>query len=268
MDHHHHHPLGQSEGVGGSGIGDPFDDLHLEEVITCPQGSELIATTVYGVFADLARVGPGRRAPFFAAIQVTGPPVAGVQGRGRPPRQHLVDQMAGSDGSLPDPAGDAAVEVGHDRVPVAVEVWFGQVGGDQAHPATDVEADPTRRDHAATFDGGGRHPADREPIAPVDVGHGEGGLDDARQVGDVRHLGRRLVLADHLHQGIGGEDDPGYVHSSRGRDLPAEVRDSRQVHGYNPGLSGRLAPGAKVRHRSTPGRTSPRRVAPPPGRGR
>src|SRR5690606_32103880 len=100
----------------------PFDDLHLEEVIPRPQGSELIATTVYGVFADLARVGSGRRALLLAAVQVPGPPVAGVQGRGRPPRQHFVDQTTGSDGSLPDPSRDVAVEVGHDRVPVPVEV--------------------------------------------------------------------------------------------------------------------------------------------------
>ena len=55
---------------------------------------------------------------------------------------------------------------------------------------------------------GGRHAADAEAVAPVDVGHGQAGHLDARQKGDVGHLFRRLVVADLLDQPLVGEDSP------------------------------------------------------------
>src|SRR5262249_34863438 len=58
----------------------------------------------------------------------------------------------------------------------------------EAHAAVDVEADAAGRDHAALGRIEGRHAADREAVAPVNVGHRERRADDARQARDVRDL--------------------------------------------------------------------------------
>ena len=76
---------------------------------------------------------------------------------------------------------------------------------------------PARR--PAGGDVGGRHPADREAVAPVDVGHGVGGADDPGQGGHVRHLLHRLVLDRPGEQSRWRHDDPARFHVPD-RDLP------------------------------------------------
>ena len=70
----------------------------------------------------------------------------------------------------------------------------------QPHAAIDVVAHTARRDHAPFLRIGCANAADAEAIAPMDIGHREAGILDARQKGDVRHLLRRLILADRLDQ--------------------------------------------------------------------
>jgi len=65
----------------------------------------------------------------------------------------------------------------------------------QAHAAVDVVAHAAGRQHALVGVEGG-HPADREAVAPVDVGHRDRVAQDAGQVGDVDHLLGAAVLAD------------------------------------------------------------------------
>ena len=81
-----------------------------------------------------------------------------------------------------------------------------EVGAHQPHAAVDVVADAARRNHAPFGRIGGRHAADAEAVAPVDVGHGEAGHLDARQEGDVGHLLGGLIGANLLDQPLVGED--------------------------------------------------------------
>ena len=67
-----------------------------------------------------------------------------------------------------------------------------QPRAEQAHPAVDVVAHAAGGDDAL-FQVEGRHAADGEAVAPVDVGHGQGGAHDPRQGCDVGHLLQALV---------------------------------------------------------------------------
>ena len=66
------------------------------------------------------------------------------------------------------------------------------VAAQQAHAAPDVVADPARRDDAVVDAERGDAP-DREPVPPVDVGHGVRSPDDPRQAGDVTNLLERVL---------------------------------------------------------------------------
>ena len=65
--------------------------------------------------------------------------------------------------------------------------------------------------------------ADREPVAPMDVGHGQRVLHDARQAGDVGDLFEGLVGDQVREQLLGREDQAGHVHAGlvAGGDQPA-----------------------------------------------
>jgi hypothetical protein len=89
-------------------------------------------------------------------------------------------------------------ELGHDVSGSAAGSRRGQTGAQQPDAAVDVVADAARRDHPLVGVHR-RHPADREAVAPVDVGHGDRGADDPRQVGDVGHLLEAGVAADVVH---------------------------------------------------------------------
>jgi hypothetical protein len=71
--------------------------------------------------------------------------------------------------------------------PVADELVVLDRQSEQAHPAVDVVADSSGRDHAVIDRRRGYAP-DREAVALVDVRHRQRGIDDAGQRGDVRQL--------------------------------------------------------------------------------
>ena len=88
-----------------------------------------------------------------------------------------------------------------------LDVGGRQVRPDEADAAVDVVADAAGRDDAALRRVGGRHAADRKPVAPVDVGHGQAGPLDAGERGHVGHLLGGVVVADLLDQrGVGVDD--------------------------------------------------------------
>ena len=88
-----------------------------------------------------------------------------------------------------------------------------EIGAHEPNAAVDVVAYSARRDHSAFIGIGGTHAADAEAIAPVDVGHGQAGVLDAGQKGDVGDLLRRLVLFELGHQRFAGEDQPVHAHA-------------------------------------------------------
>jgi hypothetical protein len=87
----------------------------------------------------------------------------------------------------PHPRGDGPEQRVHQLAQARADLILGQGRPDQPHAAVDVEADAPRRDDAGVGPEGG-HSADREAVAPVAVGHAEGGADDAGQAGDVGDL--------------------------------------------------------------------------------
>src|SRR5581483_10779688 len=92
--------------------------------------------------------------------------------------------------------------------------------------AVDVVPDATRR-HDALFFVERRDPADREAVAPVDVGHREGRADDPRKRRDVRDLLERSVVDDASRHRSVRVHDPGNAHprtECRG-ETPSEVVD-------------------------------------------
>ncbi len=81
----------------------------------------------------------------------------------------------------------------------------------QSDPAVDVISDGARRKDTIP-DIGGYDSSDGQAVSLVDVWHGEGGLDDSRQEGAVRHLLQGEVLHDRFHQTLIGIDDPWNPH--------------------------------------------------------
>jgi hypothetical protein len=90
----------------------------------------------------------------------------------------------------------------------------------QAHTARDVEPDTAGRHDATRVDVGRRHTADREPVAPVHVGHGERGDDDPGERGDIHRLVQRPVAGDVGQQLLGREHDPRDAHRAVPLDPP------------------------------------------------
>ena len=104
-----------------------------------------------------------------------------------------------------------------------------QARAEQAHPAVDVVA------HAAGGDDAlirveGRHAADGEAVAPVDVGHSQGGTHDPRQGGDVGHLLEALVGLKAREHLLGTKDQPPGAHLALPRNLPAVLVDLPQLN--------------------------------------
>src|SRR4051812_23832548 len=73
--------------------------------------------------------------------------------------------------------------------------------------------------------------ADREAVALVDVGHGDGVLPDAWQRSDVDELLEGTVADDLVEHPLGRVDAAGHAHvvAIRLRDLPKEVVEALQV---------------------------------------
>src|SRR5690606_21076990 len=91
---------------------------------------------------------------------------------------------------------------------------------EEADTAIDVVADAARGDHSLV-DVERRDAADREAVAPMDVGHADRRPDDPRKTGDVRDLLDRSVVADVLHEPVVREDNAVRQHRADSRDPKA-----------------------------------------------
>ncbi|MCU0277082.1 MAG: hypothetical protein MUF02_09600 [Acidobacteria bacterium] len=111
------------------------------------------------------------------------------------------------------------------------ELAGGYGTGQQAHAAIDVVAHSARQDDAAGG-GKGRHAADAEAIAVMDVGHGQRTSDEAGQAGHVDHLLDRGIIQRVLQDLACGEDLGIGGHGPVGRpaQAPATGGDLLEVH--------------------------------------
>ena len=111
-------------------------------------------------------------------------------------------------------------------------------GPHQPHAAVDVEADAAGRDHAVVAVHG-RHAADGETVALVNIGHGQARPHDSRQRGHVHGLFQREVLADLRHQGLAGVHHDVRPHAPG---LIAGNAMAQRVDGFDPNQISNTAP--------------------------
>ena len=198
--------------------------------------ADLVGLPPLGLLGDPFGLGPLHAAMLFDVFQILGPSVALCYGPGGPTLQHLV-QLGGLEVNFAhaaDPRRHVAEEPLGQVFLDGLDVCNGQAGVQRPHPAGDVEAHPTRRDHAVLF-AEGRHPPNGKAITPVGVGHGIGGLHDAGQAGHVGDLLQHLVV--HLaQQGFAGIQDAGNPHGGSGLEPPLKLGFLNQAGYIHRGL--------------------------------
>ena len=204
----------QPHRAGGRLVDHLVDDLHFQKMVARAERAALVAAAFEGPLADEIGLGVGQAAAGLGVFDVAGRGPAARDQIRRPFGQQTAQLLAAEQvRPARAHAGRNAAEEGvHQLVQPRLNVLVGEVGAHQPHAAVDVVADPARRNHAALGRIGGRHAADAEAVAPVDVGHGQAGHLDARQKGHVGHLFRRLVGANLLDQPLVGEDSPFDLH--------------------------------------------------------
>ncbi len=222
-DHHFAHA--QAEAVGRLRVIDFDDFLQFEVMVAGPEGADLVTLAALGLVGNFVRLGAGHAAVFLDALDVGIAAVAVFDRPARAAAQHRV-HFAGVEAQQAG-AAQAGRDVGEQAVGKPLlersDVRGLQPGVQGAHAAGNVESHPASRHHAALVGIERRHPADRETVAPVCVGHGVGRLNDARQGGDVGELFVDLVvhLAD---QSLIGIDHRRNAHFSERGDAPLDLR--------------------------------------------
>ena len=226
MDQHGQASLAQPEGLRAGRIEDALDPLQLDEVVPCTERSELARPASVRTLGDHRRVGARQAAARLGAIEVLLATEPTGDQSARPVREHLVQLLARQPERpvLSRTRRDRPRELVNERLAPLPKLDFRQGQDEQANPAVDVVADAARRDDPVR-QRRRRDPADREPVALVDVGHRERRLDHSRQRRDVRELLQRPVARDRVEQLGVGEDPRRNPHSraGAGRDLPQRL---------------------------------------------
>ncbi len=190
---HDHHLVGDGdpEGAGQFRVEDVFraGDLDFQVMVPRPQRSDLVEPPVDGFFTYFPGVRPLDAAGLLGAFQVLLPPVTVPHA---PPGAFLHHPTELAPGDLEEPGAahpgrDPLVEPVDQLLEMRFDFGVGEVGGDQAHAAVDVETDSPRRDDP--FLGvHRRHSADGEAVAEMAVRHAEGIAGDPREGGHVGDL--------------------------------------------------------------------------------
>ncbi len=94
-----------------------------------------------------------------------------------------------------------------------------------ADPAGNIETYPSGGYDASCRRVESGHPADRKAITPVSIGHGESGLDDAGQGGDMGELFIDFFIHG-LDQSLVGIDNGRNAHLPVRRDFPSKIPGS------------------------------------------
>ena len=132
--------------------------------------------------------------------------------------------------ALAHAGGNLAVEGFHDFVLAFEDIGAEEIGFQQSHTAVDIVTDTAGGDDTL-IQIEGSHAADGEAVALVGVTEGDGGLQNARELGHAHHLGKGLVSADGLQQELGGVHDPGNPHGALLRDAVRIGGDGLEFHG-------------------------------------
>jgi hypothetical protein len=237
----------ETERCRGVGVVDLVDVPELREVVPGSERAELRHPALAGPLADARRIGPAERPTFLDHLEVVLPPVPVLHRPPRPVHEHPVELLLGELAMrLRSDAGrDRAVQRRGELAQLGPHVGHLQIGSDQPDAAVDVVAHAARGEHALVGVEGG-HAADGEAVAPVDVGHGEGGADDPRELGDVGNLLGGAVLLDGAHHLFGGVDAAFDAHRAFSRDAPAPVVDALEPHTSITTWTRRSAPSRRI----------------------
>ena len=272
MDQHGDLPLAQAHDARRVLVEDPVDDLDLEEVVARAERAALVVAPGDGLVTDPVGVGAVEPAVRLGEPQVALRPPALLDDVGRallhqPLQLRLVEQVLAA---LADAGWDVAEELIDEWPDPGLGVLPVEFRPQEPDAAIDVVADSPGRDDAPRLGVGRGHPADGEAVAPVDVGHRQAGLLNARQGRDVGHLLRTLVLLDLLDQHLVREDqaiDP-HVRAVALRDPPLARPDLFQGARVSAGAGHRFSPRPKRRsalRQQSPGRAqnAPDQTPPP-----
>ena len=248
--------------LGGQGRIENFIDItHFDEVVAGTQGAQLVLAPVHGKIGDQVGVSPVDPPSGLDVGEVSGLAEAFVHRPASAIFENLFKHGAGELEILAPgthPRRDV-VEQGIDQViHAAGHLLPLQLGAEQAYAAIDVVADAAGRDDAV-YRVKGRHAADGEAVAPMDVGHGHGGPHDSRQGGDVGHLLEALILLDGGQHLPGTEDQPPGAHFAFPGNLPAIVVELLELHHKDSGRgASACAPSNRADTRSAPTIINPR----------
>ena len=179
-----------------------------------PKSTQLRRPPLSGPLAYDTRVRSFNGSPFFGDQNIFGVPEPIVHGPTGTPNHDLVQIDAPARWYRllgPDARGDIAIEGLDQLFKPGLYVCLHQVGAQQPHATVDIKAHAARGDYAVVDSGGG-NASHREPISPMDIGHSQGSVDDARKKGDVGHLLQGLVPHDFPDHRFAGINNTGNSH--------------------------------------------------------
>ena len=237
VDHHGQAARFEPELPGGLLVPELGDLLHLEEVVARAERPDGGLAAQERPLGDGVRLGALERASVLLALEVGARSEAALDGPAGTVAQDVTELGLGRvEASTPPRAGgNRARELLQQRRQAVAGIFDPNVRAQQPHAARDVVADSAGRDdpvvHAERGDA-----ADREAVAPVNVGHRIRRLDDPRQAGDVAHLLQGVVELPPLHGLASGKYPAGNAHRGLLLELPLEVRDlpHRSTPRYRP----------------------------------
>jgi hypothetical protein len=164
-------------------------------VISRAECSELPVAALDRALTDVLRVRGSQAAAAFRVLEVRPGPETLADCPARAVAKHVSELVPPhpNEAARSDSSRNARRQRIDEPRQVRLDLVPREARPHETHATIDVEADSTRRDHAASRIHG-CDATDGEAVTPVGVGHAEARLDDPRQRGDVRGLDEHVVV--------------------------------------------------------------------------
>ena len=249
MQEHGDTSLGEAECVCGLLVEYVSDPANFAEVVSGAQGAELRKAAFFGALGHGAGVCPTHGSSFLGDIEVRGSSESGRDGPSGALNQHGFEFLVGKSpvAFRADAGRHGAQKFRGKRRKMGLHVLERDPGSKEAHAAVDIVANSSwGNDSVVLIESGDA--TDGETISPMDIGHGQGVVDDAWQMGDMGDLIEARVFADISHHGFGGEYQAGHSHLSLAWNPNTDVVDTLNAdsRAHGGGQGGSLAPWESV----------------------